>query len=149
LIAVGQAARFPIDFGWAHTVDMEAVPGLSAEHPIVEAEIERTDDPVFYGYADRKIPIKYVGGQTLRVGVADSANALARYVGGDAAVLSGLMTGADALKGRVFAADVPEAYHGHGRVILFSNNPIYRWQNHGEFNMIFNAILNWDDVPGR
>jgi hypothetical protein len=32
-------------------------------------------------------------------------------------------------------------------VILFSNNPIYRWQNHGEFNMVFNALLNWNDKP--
>ena len=30
---------------------------------------------------------------------------------------------------------------------MFANNPVYRWQNHGEFNMIFNAIMNWDDVP--
>jgi hypothetical protein len=30
--------------------------------------------------------------------------------------------------------------------VLFSNNPIYRWQNHGEFGMIFNTLLNWNDV---
>jgi hypothetical protein len=30
-------------------------------------------------------------------------------------------------------------------VILFANNPIYRWQNHGEFNMVFNALMNWND----
>ena len=29
---------------------------------------------------------------------------------------------------------------------MFANNPIYRWQNHGEFNMVFNSILNWNDV---
>jgi len=29
---------------------------------------------------------------------------------------------------------------------MFANNPIYRWQNHGEFNMVFNTILNWNDV---
>ena len=45
-----------------------------------------------------------------------------------------------------FAIDVPGGYHGKGRVILFSNNPIYRWQNHGEFNMVFNAMLNWNDM---
>jgi hypothetical protein len=33
-----------------------------------------------------------------------------------------------------------------GRVIMFSNNPIYRWQNHGEFNMIFNSVINWNDA---
>jgi hypothetical protein len=30
---------------------------------------------------------------------------------------------------------------------MFANNPIYRWQNHGEFNMVFNSILNWSYVP--
>jgi hypothetical protein len=146
LIAVGASARFPIDFGWAHTVDLEPVVGLTSERPLVEGTIVRSDNPAFYGYKDKTIPVKYVGGSPFRVGVADSTNVLARYVGGDAAVLSGLMVGADALKQRAFAVDVPGAYHGHGRVILFSNNPIYRWQNHGEFNMIFNSILNWNDV---
>ena len=26
-------------------------------------------------------------------------------------------------------------------------NPCYRWQNHGEFGMLFNAILHWNDRP--
>jgi len=72
---------------------------------------------------------------------------LAQYVGGDASVLSGLMVGADNLRGRAFAADIPKAHNGNGRVIMFANNPVYRWQNHGEFNMMFNSIINWDDVP--
>lgn len=33
--------------------------------------------------------------------------------------------------------------------MLFSNNPICRWQNHGEFNMIFNAFLNWNDIVAK
>jgi hypothetical protein len=146
MITVGASGRFPIEFGWAHTVETDPVPGLTAEHPIVEGEIEHLDSPVFYGYQSKDIPLKYVGGSPLKVGIADEGNVLGRYVGGDAAVLSGLMTGADGLKQRPFAVDVPNAYNGHGRVILFTNNPIYRWQNHGEFNMIFNSVLNWDDV---
>ena len=31
-------------------------------------------------------------------------------------------------------------------VILFATNPCYRWQNHGEFNMLFNAVLNHNDI---
>jgi hypothetical protein len=148
LIAVGDAARLPIEFGFARTVDKVAVPGLTSQRPLVQGEIVRPEHPVFYGYADKRIPVKYVGGTPLKVGIADEGNVLARYVGGDAAVLSGLMAGADSLKGRAFAVDVPAAYKGHGRVILFANNPIYRWQNHGEFNMIFNSVLNWNDLPG-
>lgn len=149
LIAVGESARLPIEFGWAGTVEKTAVPGLRAQRPLVEGEILRLDHPVFYGYDGKIVPIKYVGGQPFRVGIADEDNVLARYVGGSAAVLSGLMDGADALKDRPFAVDVPRALHGNGRVILFSNNPIYRWQNHGEFNMIFNSLLNWNDVVSR
>ena len=147
LIAAGNAIRFPIEFGWARTVDAESVTGVTAQRPIVQAEIVRPEHPVFYGYADKTIPIKYVGNTVLRVGVADQANALARYVGGDPSVLSGLMVGADSLRQRVFAIDLPAACNGKGRVLLFANNPIYRWQNHGEFNMIFNALLNWNYVP--
>jgi len=149
LVAVGAAARLPIDFGWAGTVETAPVQGLRAQRPLVEGEIVRMDNPVFYGYEKKTLPIKYVGGQPFRVGIANEGDVLARYVGGEKSVLSGLMTGADSLKNRPFAVDIPEAYHGHGRVIMFSNNPIYRWQNHGEFNMIFNSLLNWNDVVGE
>jgi hypothetical protein len=57
------------------------------------------------------------------------------------------MVGADNIRGRAFAMDIPNAYNGKGRVLMFANNPIYRWQNHGEFNMVFNSIVNWNDVP--
>jgi 8-oxo-dGTP pyrophosphatase MutT (NUDIX family) len=149
LIATGDAARLPIEFGWAGTVDKTPVPGLFAQRPLVEGEIVRPEHPVFYGFAGTRIPVKYVGGQPFRVGVAHEQHVLARYAGGEASVLSGLMTGADSLRNRPFAVDLPEAYRGRGRVILFSNNPIYRWQNHGEFGMIFNAVLNWNDTVTR
>jgi hypothetical protein len=57
------------------------------------------------------------------------------------------MVGADNIRNRAFAVDIPQAYNGNGRVLMFANNPVYRWQNHGEFNMVFNSIVNWDDVP--
>lgn len=33
-------------------------------------------------------------------------------------------------------------------MILFLKNPIYRWQNHGEFSVIFSSVINCNDVPG-
>jgi len=113
----------------------------------VNAEVLRLDHPVFYGYSDRIVPIKYQNGPLLTVGAPDQNGVLARYVGGDAAVLSGLMKGADEIRQRPMVVDVPGGYTGKGRVILFANNPVYRWQNHGEFNMVFNALMNWND-PG-
>jgi hypothetical protein len=150
LITALQSVRFPIEMGWAGTVDIEAPAGVQAQKPLIEAEITKTDHPVFYGWDKKTFPMKFgQGQQVFRVGVADQANVLAQFVGGDQSVLSGNMTGADNIKGRAFAVDIPRANNGNGRVIMFANNPIYRWQNHGEFNMIFNSILNWNDVPGR
>ena len=96
LITTLQAVRYPIEFGLARSVDLETPAGVSAQKPLIQAEISRTDHPVFYGYANKIFPIKYgQGSQVFRVGVADQGNVLATYVGGDASVLSGLMTGAD------------------------------------------------------
>jgi hypothetical protein len=148
LITTLGATRFPIEFGFARSADLESPVGVNAQKPLINAQISRPEHPVFYGYSNRIFPIKYgQGSQVFRVGVADQANVLATYVGGDSAVLSGLMEGANNIRGRAFAMDIPNAYNGKGRVIMFANNPVYRWQNHGEFNMVFNSILNWNDVP--
>ena len=149
LIAMGNAVRFPTELGFARTVDASGSTSSSfyAPRPLVEAEVLRVDHPVFYGYTERLMPVKYLGGPLMSVGSPDQGNVLARYVGGDDAVLSGLMRGAAEIRQRPFAVDVPGGFTGKGRVILFSNNPIYRWQNHGEFNMVFNALLNWNDMP--
>jgi len=148
LIAMGNAVRFATELGLARTVDASAstTRDFYAPRPLVNAEIVRADHPVFYGYPDRVVPVKYQNGPLLTVGTADQSAIVARFVGGDAAVLSGLMKGADEIRQRPMVVDVPGGYTGKGRVILFANNPIYRWQNHGEFNMIFNALLNWNDL---
>jgi hypothetical protein len=149
LIAMGNAVRFPTDLGLARTVDGTGTTSASfyAPRPLVNAEILRLDHPVFYGYKDKTMPIKYIQGQPLlTVAEPDRGSVLGRYIGGDAAVLSGLMRAADEIRDRPFAIDVAGGFTGKGRVILFANNPIYRWQNHGEFNMVFNAVLNWNDM---
>jgi hypothetical protein len=146
LITTLGAVRFPIEFGFARSIDTESVPGVNAQKPLINAEIVKTDSPIFYGYNEKIFPIKFgQGQQVFRVGVADQGNVVARFIGGDANVLSGLMEGADAIRQRAFAVDIPEAFRGKGRVIMFANNPVYRWQNHGEFNMVFNSIVNWND----
>ncbi|HXG55752.1 MAG TPA: M14 family zinc carboxypeptidase [Vicinamibacterales bacterium] len=151
LITMGNAVRFPTESGMARSVDASGstTSAFYAPRPIVNAEVLRLNHPVFYGYTDRIMPIKYLAGPLMTVGDADRGNVLARYVGGDAAVLSGLMRGAEELRDRPFAVDVPGGATGKGRVIMFANNPIYRWQNHGEFNMVFNSILNWNDLGSK
>jgi hypothetical protein len=148
LICTSQAVQFPTELGLARTVNASdsTSSAFYAPRPLINAEIVRPEHPVFYGYTERIIPLKYLGGPLMSVGQPDQGAVLARYPGGDANVLSGLMRGADEIAGRPFAIDVPGGYSGKGRVVLFSNNPIYRWQNHAEFNMVFNTMLNWNDL---
>lgn len=162
LITAAASTSFPIDFGYAHSIETERVTGVTEQKPLVEAKIVKPDSPIFYGYEKGSlgdapceapghscivIPVKYSQNQPVfHVGVADQSDIVAEFVGGDASVLSGLMAGASNLENKPFVVDVPEAYLGKGRVIMFTSNPIYRYQNHGEFNMVFNSILNWNDV---
>jgi hypothetical protein len=148
LICTGNAVQFPTQLGMARTVDASdsTTSAFYAPRPLINAEIVKRDHPVFYGYTDRIIPLKYLGGPLMSVGQPDQSAILARYPGGEANVLSGLMRGADEIANRPFAVEVPGGYTGKGRLVLFSNNPIYRWQNHAEFNLVFNSILNWNDM---
>ena len=89
--------------------------GVTAQRPIIQAEITRPDHPVFYGYAEKTIPMKYVGGTVLRVGSGrPGATSSARYVGGDASVLSGLMVGADQLRDAAVRRRHPERLQRQG-----------------------------------
>jgi hypothetical protein len=29
---------------------------------------------------------------------------------------------------------------------MYAINSVYRWQDHGEFNLLFNALVSWDDL---
>ena len=74
----------------------------------------------------------------------DRPQVIARFTGGEAGVLSGLMRDPDQIRNRPMIVDAPA---GKGRVILFANNPIYRWQTFGEHAMVFNALLFHNDFP--
>ena len=102
-----------------------------------------------YGYSGKTLPVRWGGGPLLQIagqggpaavaaGRSERAarpdasrqpTVIARFTGGDAGVLSGLMRGADQIRNRPAIVDAPV---GKGRVILFVNNPIYRWQTFGE-----------------
>ena len=171
LITLGTASYFPAEFGLTPRVDAARTSAqFYAPGPIVDADIVRPDHPIFYGYDKRTVPVRYGNGPLLTIqaagggrggpggpdapgstdapggGAGPAAAApgiLMRYPGGDEHVLSGLMRGANEIRNRPAIVDMAS---GKGRVILFAGNPCYRWQNFGEFNMLFNAVLNFNDI---
>jgi hypothetical protein len=61
-----------------------------------------------------------------------------------ALVLSGWVSKPDALAGKPAILDLPS---GRGRVILYAFNPLHRYLNHSDFRFLYNALLNWNDLP--
>ena len=148
LVTLGASSAFPPDFGLTPTIDTSNPSAkLYAPGPIVEADILRPDNPIFYGYAQKTVPVRYANGPLLRMSEEmDKNDVLMRYPGGEKSVLSGLFNGADDIKGRAALAIVPD---GKGEVVMFTTNPIWRWQNLGEYRMMFNTLMNYRNLaPG-
>jgi hypothetical protein len=145
LITLGQASAFPAEYGITRTVEAGRPSAqFYAPGPIVNAEVLRPENPIFYGYTERTLPVRWASGPLLTVPRIDRAQqVLMQFPGGDTNVLSGLMKGANEIRNRPAIVDVPVE---KGRVILFATNPCYRWQNFGEFRMLFNAILNYKNL---
>jgi hypothetical protein len=59
-------------------------------------------------------------------------------------VLSGFVRGEEAIDGKPAILDLPA---GKGRVILYSFNPLHRYLNLSDFRFVYNALLNWNDLP--
>jgi hypothetical protein len=148
LVTLGTSSAFPPDFGLTPTIDTSN-PGAHfyAPGPIVDADILRPENPIFYGYSAKTIPVRYANGPLFRMTEKmDKDDVLMRFPGGEKSVLSGLFNGADDIKGRAAVVVAPA---GKGEVVMFATNPVWRWQNVGEYRMVFNTLMNFRDLaPG-
>jgi hypothetical protein len=66
-----------------------------------------------------------------------------RYADNKDLFISGLLDGGDEIAQHPMVVDVPS---GQGHYVLFSNNPIWRGQTKGSYFLVFNAILNFDNL---
>ncbi len=145
LITLGASSFLPADFGLTREINAARTsPQFYAPGPIVEAQVMRPEHPVFYGYTGRNLPVRWAGGPLLTVPREDRQTVLMQFEGTEKSVLSGLMRGYAETHDRPAIVDWPVA---RGHVLLFATNPCYRWQNLGEFNMLVNSILNFNDLP--
>ena len=58
-------------------------------------------------------------------------------------LVSGMLGGGEDLAGKAAIVDIPV---GKGHIVMFANNPMWRHQTHGSFSLLFNAILNYDNL---
>jgi hypothetical protein len=61
----------------------------------------------------------------------------------DSLRLSGLLVNGEELAGRPAVIDAPV---GRGHVVLFAIRPFWRWETQGSFALVFNTLMNWNDL---
>ena len=145
LVTLGAASYVPPEYGLARELGARRPgSGFYAPGPLVEAEIKAPGHPIFYGYETAKTPVRYANGPLLEVPRRFRDDWVLMTFSDK--VLSGHLRGANQIEGRPAIVDVPRE---DGRVVLFATNPCYRWQNHGEFGMLFNTILHYNDLDSR
>ena len=66
-----------------------------------------------------------------------------RYGDAKDLLVSGLLDGGAEIAQHAAVIDVPL---GNGHVVVFSNNPIWRGETQGSYFLVFNAILNFDNL---
>lgn len=57
--------------------------------------------------------------------------------------ISGMLEKGEELAEKPAVVDCPV---GQGHVLLFAINPMWRWQTHGSHALVFNAVMNWDQL---
>jgi hypothetical protein len=68
---------------------------------------------------------------------------LLRFERANKLLVSGMLQGAEELQNRAALVDVPK---GKGHILLFTFNPMWRYETHGNFCLIFNAALNYNNL---
>ncbi|MGD2046304.1 MAG: M14 family zinc carboxypeptidase [Gemmatimonadota bacterium] len=147
------AVRGPGSFAspWQNTTPMLNRPALSPYRPSTNDEpAVTTDDPdgddTDDGDGTVDGPLAPFRAMARRFTVDDDEDprvVLAFPTDPSRILLSGTLSGGEALAGRAQLVDAPL---GDGHVVMFSIRPFWRWQTQGTFFLGFNAILNWNDL---
>jgi hypothetical protein len=144
LITLGEASSIPGEFGLLADINVDhPSKAFYAPGPVVSAKVLAPANPIFYGYTEETLSVRWASNSLLSVPLQYKNDVLMEFPGGTKNVLSGLMAGAEEVKHRPAVVAVPS---GSGQILMFATNPIYRWQNFGEYRMLYNAMFNYKDL---
>jgi hypothetical protein len=141
-ITLGSASTLPIEFGMVRDVSVGEAGSLFVPGSIVKGETENVDHPVMYGYGDT-MPLYHRFGPYLNVSDELEENVLARYAAADELFMSGLVQNPGELAGDAAIVSLPV---GDGHIVMFGFDPLHRFQSHGNFAFVWNAMMNWNDL---
>jgi hypothetical protein len=161
LVTLGGASTLPLDGGIARDVSRENVANLYTPGSELRARFRRTDHPIAYGYKET-LSVHRANRPVYGVRRADQGRIVMQWgtrvpkdedetpaeppagEKRDPLVVSGGVKGAEGLEGKPALLDIPT---GKGRVITFDFDPIHRYTTPSDFRLLWNAVLNWNDLP--
>ena len=166
LVTLGGATTLPLDGGIVRDVRRATVRNLSNPGSELRVRFRRHDHPIAYGYPETTSVFR-AGEPVYALRRVDEGRIVLQWgtkipnddeddkkedETGDAdkdkkeppIVVSGGIKGGDELVGKPAVLDTEV---GKGRVISFDFDPIHRYQTESDFRLVWNAILNWNDMP--
>jgi hypothetical protein len=126
-----------------------------AERPTGRGTLEENDEPTArkpiaaeplekqHPWEARKLDEEQTRNNPNVIPVQYRPEVILRYADGKTMLLSGLLDKANSIAEHAIVVD---AHLGQGNVLLFANNPIYRGETIGDYALVFNAILNHDQL---
>jgi len=164
LVTLGGASELPLDGGIAKDVRRARVKNVYTPGSELEARFRRPDHPISYGYSEvtsafrENRPLYHVrhadkGRVVLQWGTkipADNEEDKSdedsdeTQKATESLVLCGGIKGGDEVMGKPAILDIPT---GKGRVVAYDFDPIHRYLTLSDFRLVWNVILNWNDLP--
>jgi hypothetical protein len=116
--------------------DADSVQGFAPTQPLPE-------DPKVEPWQYAPIPEEQRRNATTIIPPQFRPRVIMRYGDARELLVSGLLDGGADLAQRPMVVDVPVE---KGHVVMFSNNPIWRGETQGSYFLVFNALLNYDNL---
>ena len=169
LVTLGGASTLPLDGGIARDVERAQVKDVSNPGSTLRATFRRPDHPLAFGYP-KTIEALREDRPFYRVRRADRGRIVLQWGASaddaaddddkkdedkdeaaakdepkkDPLLVSGGIKGASEVEGKPAILDVPV---GRGHVLAFDFDPIHRYMTLSDFRLVWNAVLNWNDLP--
>jgi hypothetical protein len=110
---------------------------------VVRGVVKRPESPIVYGY-EPTIPLYHHFGPYFAVDRDLRGDVVMSYASkADSVLMSGLANNPAGMAGDPAIIVVPQ---GKGFVVLYGFDPMHRFQSQGDFALVWNAVMNWNDL---
>jgi hypothetical protein len=142
LITLGSATALPLEMGLVREVTTADRGQLFVPGSIVASRVARPLNPLVYGFGEG-VPVFHQFGPYLNVPARQRGRTVLQYAPSGDLFLSGYVSHPAQLGERPAVVTLPV---GQGQAVLFGFNPLHRFQSHGNFALVWNALLHWDQL---